>query len=266
MALPPTQAIGKRNDSVRSLQRGLEVLRAVNLAGSIRAGEVSRLLNLPRPTVYRLLQTLEELGYVRRSASDDRYRVTRRASTLGNGYDAGILICEHAGPVLSELSRKTIWPVDLSIYENASMIVQESTHSRSPLSIDRGMIGSRLPVLRTSAGRAYLSFSPQQEQDIIIRHLRRLNEPQDQIYLDDINLHKMISETHERGYALRDGGEFNPKTSSIAVPVMRESVVLGTISLIWITSALDLRDAVKDFLGLMREAAETLARLSAESV
>ena len=55
--------------AVRSLQRGLDVLHHVNTAGGIRAGALARLLNLPRPTVYRLLQTLEELGYVERAAS-----------------------------------------------------------------------------------------------------------------------------------------------------------------------------------------------------
>jgi DNA-binding transcriptional ArsR family regulator len=152
----------KRSDGVRAFKRGLDVLHEINRSGGIRAGDVARQLELPRPTVYRLLETLEELGYVARSASDDRFRVTRRASSLGDGYDPGVVICQAAAPYLAELSKILVWPVDLSTYENASMVIQETTHSRSPLSIDRGMIGKRLPVLRTSAGRAYLAACARQ--------------------------------------------------------------------------------------------------------
>lgn len=248
-----------RGDSVRSLRRGLDILREVNVSGGIRAGEVAQRLAIPRPTVYRLLQTLEELGYVARSSSDDRFRVTRQSTNLGDGYDAGILVCQHAGPVLTRLARQVVWPIDLSIYENAAMVIQETTHARSPLSIDRGMIGRRLPMMRTSSGRAYLAFSPPDEQAVIIRHLRRLDEPEDRPFLEDAALHRMIRDTRARGYGLRHGGEFNPKTSSVAVPVCRGDHLLGTLSLIWITSALDVTEAVSQFVTPMQHAAAQLA-------
>jgi IclR family mhp operon transcriptional activator len=76
---------------VRAFKRGLDVLQEVNRSGGIRAGDVARALDLPRPTVYRLLETLEELGYVARSASDERFRVTRLALSLGDGYDPGVV-------------------------------------------------------------------------------------------------------------------------------------------------------------------------------
>ena len=82
----------RQPEGVRAFKRGLDVLQEVNRSGGIRAGDVARKLDLPRPTVYRLLETLEELGYVARSASDDRFRVTRRALSLGDGYDPGVVV------------------------------------------------------------------------------------------------------------------------------------------------------------------------------
>jgi IclR family transcriptional regulator, mhp operon transcriptional activator len=245
----------RRSEGVRAFKRGLDVLHEVNRSGGIRAGEVARQLNLPRPTVYRLLETLEELGYVARSASDDRFRVTRRASSLGDGHHPGMLICQAAAPYLAELSKRLVWPVDLSTYENAAMVIQETTHSRSPLSIDRGMIGKRLPMLRTSAGRAYLAACPAAERDVILHHLRRIDDPEDRPFLDDSYLARMVKETMQRGYAVRSKGEFNAKTSSIAVPVVRAGVVLGCISIIWIRSALSLNEAVAGFVEPMQSAA-----------
>lgn len=248
----------RQSEGVRAFKRGLDVLQEVNRSGGIRAGDVARALDLPRPTVYRLLETLEELGYVARSASDDRFRVTRLALSLGDGYDPSVVICQAAAPYLAELSKNLVWPVDLSTYENAAMVVQETTHSRSPLSIDRGMIGKRLPMLRTSAGRAYLAACPARERDLIIGHLRRIDEADDRPFLDQGRLDQMIAETAARGYAIRSEGEYNPKTASIAVPIVRDEVVFGCISIIWIRSALGIEEAVAQFVSPMREVAAAL--------
>jgi len=249
----------RQPEGVRAFKRGLDVLHEINRSGGIRAGDVARQLELPRPTVYRLLETLEELGYVARSASDDRFRVTRRASSLGDGYDPGVVICQAAAPHLAKLSKILVWPVDLSTYENASMVIQETTHSRSPLSIDRGMIGRRLPVLRTSAGRAYLAACAPRERDVIINHLRRIDEADDRPFLQADRLSRMIAETAQRGYAIRNEGEYNPKTASIAVPVVRDEVVSGCISIIWIRSAMSLDQAIAEFVAPLREAAAAIS-------
>jgi IclR family mhp operon transcriptional activator len=254
----PRQPRLKQSEGVRAFKRGLDVLEIVNRSGGIRAGDVARQLDLPRPTVYRLLETLEELGYVARSASDDRFRVTRRASGLGDGYDPGVVICQAAAPYLAELGKTLVWPVDLSTYENAAMVIQETTHSRSPLSIDRGMIGKRLPMLRTSAGRAYLAACGQRERDMIVNHLRRIDETEDRPFLDAERLAHMIAETAQRGYAIRSEGEFNPKTASIAVPIVRDEAVFGCISIIWIRSALSLDEAIATCVTPLREAAAAI--------
>ena len=245
-------------EGVRAFKRGLDVLRQVNRSGGIRAGDVARQLDLPRPTVYRLLETLEELGYIARSASDDRFRVTRHALSLGDGYDPGIFICQVAAPYLAELSRALVWPVDLSTYENAAMVIQETTHARSPLSIDRGMIGRRLPMLQTSAGRAYLAACSATERDVIINQLRRIDEADDRPFLAPDRLDRMIKETSQRGYAIRNDGEYNPKTSSIAAAIVRDEVVFGCISIIWIRSAMSLEEAVAKYAVPLRETAAAI--------
>jgi IclR family mhp operon transcriptional activator len=120
------------------------------------------------------------------------------------------------------------------------------------------MIGKRLPMLRTSAGRAYLAACPARERDLIVNHLRRIDEADDRPFLDEARLDRMIAETAARGYAIRSEGEYNPKTSSIAVPIVRNEVVFGCISIIWIRSALGIEEAVAQFVSPMREVAAAL--------
>ena len=55
---------------IRSFARGLAVLSALNQHGSATAIALARESGVPRPTVYRLLQTLMDGGYVGRAASE----------------------------------------------------------------------------------------------------------------------------------------------------------------------------------------------------
>ncbi|MFQ0815280.1 transcriptional regulator [Brucella anthropi] len=244
-----------REGCVRALVRGLAVLRQINLLGEARPGEIAAALGLPRPTVYRLLQTLEEEGYVVFSSTNNRVRVTRLAASLGDCSSKTSVLCQAAGPLFSEYLPKIVWPLDLSVYESAAMVIQETTHGRSPLSVDKGMIGYRTPMLRTSAGRAYLAFIPDEERRLIIEHVIRLGQPEDLAFLESTDLDVFFRDIRTKGYATREAGEFRPNTSSIALPVMLDSSVIACVSIIWIRSALSIKDAIEGYMGLLIEIA-----------
>lgn len=234
-----------KSEKVRALTRGLEVLRHVNRMGACRTAEISDALGIPRPTVYRLLETLEQEGYVAFSSTSNRVRVTRLAASLGDGFAMTSQICQAAGPLFAEYAPRIVWPLDISIYDNAAMVIQETTHGRSPLSIDRGMIGFRLPMLRTSAGRCYLGLCPPTERELILEHIRRLDDPSDAAFLDDRYLIRILEQVSERRLAIRDGGEFRPKTSSFAVPVMSSGRIVACMSMIWTKGAMKTSEALR---------------------
>lgn len=255
----PHKEAADKSESVRALSRGLAVLRYVNSVGSAGASAIARALNIPRPTVYRLIQTLEEEGYLSFSASSAQVRVTRLAASLGDGYAAHSRVCQAAGPVFGTFGPKLVWPLDLTVYENAAMVIHETTHTRSPLSIDRGMIGFRLPMLRTSAGRTYLALCAPEERAMILDHLRRLDEPEDRPFLEEAWLARMIEDVRRRGLGVRDGGEFRPKTSSIAAPVEMDGHMVAVVSMIWIRSALSLEEAIAAHGDTLRQITQAIA-------
>lgn len=246
--------------SVRALTRGLDILRHVNAQGACKVGDIARSLNIPRPTVYRLLETLEQQGYVAFSPHSALVRVTRLAASLGDGYAATTALCQIAGPLFAARADRIVWPLDLTVYEDAAMVIQETTHNRNPLSIDTGMTGYRLPMLRSSAGRCYLAFCPPGEQEMIIRHLRRLDDPEDRPFARAPALADVLARTRADGYGARYGPEFRPKTASIAVPVMSEGRVLCCVSVIWTRAAMTKDQAVSRLLPAMQDLAADLAR------
>ena len=235
--------MAEKQDSVRALVRGLEILQYLNSRGSARPAEVATALGIPRPTVYRLLQTMEEAGYVLFSASDSRARVSPLASGLSDNSSARSSLCRIASPKLVQFTDEHSWPLDLSVYSDLRMIVEETTHWRSPVSIDRNMAGASLPMLRTSAGRAYLAFCDDKERDIILGLLSKEAHPDDLPFLETSWAQTRLKQFRDQGYATRGPQTLRAETSSLAVPVKFQGRMVGCLSLIWISSAHSIAEA-----------------------
>lgn len=227
--------------------------------GAARASDIAAASGIPRPTVYRLLHTLEEAGYVIFSATDARARVTPLAASLGDNSAARSLLCQIAAPIMAKFTDLYTWPIDLCTYENMHMVVQETTHGRSALSIDRNMSGFPLPMLRSSAGRAYLSHCPENEREIILGLLREESLVEDVVFLADAWLQENLAIYRNQGFATRNPRTFRPKTASVAVPILTPSGAVGSLSVIWISKALTMNEGVERYVTPLKEAAKTIA-------
>ncbi len=88
--------------NVRGLSRGLQVLRALNAMENGRATsqQLSESTGLHRTTVRRLLETLVEEGFVRRSTSDDSFRLTLDVRALSEGFTDDERIATVAPPIM----------------------------------------------------------------------------------------------------------------------------------------------------------------------
>lgn len=145
--------------TVQSVERALAILETFDERNPSRsAAEIAALADLARPTTYRLLQTLQQLGYVRNHAG--RFEVTPRVLRLGAGYLAPNL-AERAQPVLDELSAEVGEHVAVGTLDGDEVIavaVANSSHSRF-LSV-AVQVGQRLPAATTSLGRILLAYRP----------------------------------------------------------------------------------------------------------
>ena len=107
--------------TVRGLTRGLMLLNMLNkLDGGASVGLLAELSGLHRTTVRRLLETLQEEGYVRRSPSDDSFRLTIKVRQLSEGFRDEQWISALAAPLLGDLLREVVWPTDVSTLDGGT--------------------------------------------------------------------------------------------------------------------------------------------------
>jgi IclR family mhp operon transcriptional activator len=250
---------------IRSFARGLAVLAALNRHGSATALTLARETGVPRATVYRLLQTLFDDGYIGRGTADDRFHLQLKVRALSEGFEDEQWITAIAGPALLELTRRTAWPCDVSTLDGLKLVIHETTHRIAPLSIDRNMVGEELPILGSASGLAYISFAPKGERDTLLALLARSSDPHDALARDAAQVSRLIAATRRRGYGLRQGGEIWPHTGSLALPVRVGSRLLGCINTVWMARVISAKEGVSRCLEPLRETRQLIEQKLAEA-
>ncbi|WKA25800.1 helix-turn-helix domain-containing protein [Bradyrhizobium roseum] len=251
--------------TIRSIERGLQVLKALNATPISSLQDVYRLTRIPKPTLLRILHTLEQSGMVSRRLADGRYRISTSLTRLGRKRDRYDRVAEAAAPVLDRLCQKVSWPSDLMVPAGDHMENRESSRTQSPFMTfySKDRVGMPVSWLLSAVGRAYLAHCPEAERQKIINLLRKSDKPEDWLARDPKRIGEILSETRKRGYGLRDqafvGGPYGAQLpdglAGMAVPLLDRGRVHGAINVIWPKSARSVEEMVRDCLGDLQSAA-----------
>jgi IclR family transcriptional regulator, pca regulon regulatory protein len=200
---------------VQSLERGLDVIRALTLPGAGRTlSEVARDTALTRASARRFLLTLEELGYVR--SEDRRFVLTPRVLELGYAYLSGLTLPQIAQPHLRELVEHVHESSSVSVLDGADVVyvAREPTQRIMTVYIS---VGTRFPAYATSMGRVLLAGLSQSELDsfLAVAELRPITSA---TITDANRLRKEVEQVRRRGWALVDQ-ELEDGLRSVAVPI-----------------------------------------------
>jgi IclR family mhp operon transcriptional activator len=237
--------------------RALQILRALNQQPVSSVDAIHKHTAIPKPTIVRLLQTLEADGLVRRAPQYGAYYLTSQVTALASGYHSEPRIVEASSAVAEALTQDLKWPVSVAVHDGDAMIVRYSTIPHSPLSFFHSTINMRLSLLTQALGRAFLAFCEPAEQEALVELLARSSD--EPIAGQEAQVRQMLAEVRERGYALRDP-RVRPESSTIAVPIFEGPRVVATIGLTWFSSAVAVDQAVARFLPPLLRASDDISR------
>jgi IclR family transcriptional regulator, mhp operon transcriptional activator len=243
---------------MRSALRTLTVLRALNIHNGATVGELSVVTGISRPALYRILETLREAGYISIDIAGKHYCLTMLVRSLAEGFSDEDWVTQIARPALARLQRKVVWPTDLGTFRSNGMWIRETTRRLSPLTIDRGVAGTRFSMLSSATGRAYLAFCRADEREQILRNLRLPVEPGNELILRPSRVEELLQDVRRRGYGYRFG-EPPKESGAIAVPILCGERIFGCVNMTFMSATLTPDEAARKHLADLRETADAIA-------
>jgi len=248
---------------VPALAQGLGVL---SLFGgehrTFTAPEIARRLSLPRTKVFRLLQTLQSMDYLR--CGEDKRHFSLGPALLRGGfaYLASLDLVEVAQPVLQGLRDSTGLSSHMVIRDGRDIVYVSRFPARSTISSGVN-IGTRFPVHATIMGRMTILEMDEKE---LARLFRGCTMPRftKQTPTTLKALKALLMADRERGYAVSQAF-FEEGVSAIAAPVRDgDGRIVGAINVTAVNAHIDeaamhgeLKDAV---LNAASEISRWLAR------
>ncbi|OYU15157.1 MAG: IclR family transcriptional regulator [Alphaproteobacteria bacterium PA4] len=251
-----------RDGNVRAISRGLAVLQAVNRGGSITMMEICRSAHIPYPTACRIVQTLIDEGMIEREPARKRYRPTALVRTLSFGYQEEGDLVAVARPHIVALTRKLAWPVSVTTRVGPMMMVRDSTHKLTSLTLHNYVPGFTLPIIECSTGKAYLAFCDEDERRGVLNGLKQLDGPAERMAVLLTSSEKMLMDIRARGFATQARNAYTAtpgKTSSIAVPIFQNGRVCGALALIFFASAVSMAEAEGRFVDELKAVAAAIS-------
>lgn len=227
-----------------SLARGLEVLRMFNMeTPTLSLVEIANKLGVNRTVPYRLLYTLQAVGYLEQLENTKRYKLTPKVLELGFSYLNTLQLPEIARPYLEQLRDETGASSHLGILDGREVVYVARVSARGVTALNVN-IGSRLPAHATAMGKCLLAYQPYDRLKIAVWGTD-LMPYTDQTKTMVLELQEELDAIRRNGYAISNG-EFESGIRSIAAPIFdQQGLVIAAINIAGPNSILKVSDAVQ---------------------
>jgi IclR family mhp operon transcriptional activator len=243
---------------IRSVTRALDVLAAMNRHAFCALETLHQQTRIPKPTLVRILETLQSKGMVSRGPQYGTYCLTSEVKTLSAGYHGEPRLIEAAAAPAEALTRKIKWPLALAVPDYDAVVVRYSTIPHSPLALLHSTLNMRLSLVGRALGRAYLAFCSREERKALLDILRMSTHEEDQVARNAPQLQAMLKKTRQQGYALRAPG-IRPVSGTLALPIMEGPRVVATVGMTWMTSAISDTQAIERYLQPLQALSEEIS-------
>lgn len=190
-------------ENVRSVERALEILECFSKdRKEVGLSELSRVLVLPKATVYRLARTLESQGYLLQNPTTQTYRLGPKVLGLAHVFLAELDYREIALPYMEELRNIVHESVSLYIANGEQRICVQRVEGLHALR-QVVHIGDRLPIHEGASGKILTVF-----QDLK-KYIQQFDP-------------EVVKQIREQGYAV-SYEEKDQGLTSISVPILNHS-------------------------------------------
>ncbi len=215
---------------VSAAVRVLAVLDQLSRHRAIGLEDISRELKLAKPTVYRFLLTLQELGYTRR-IDGERWAVTLKMFNMGSRALDHLDLHSAARPIAEDLAEDLGETVHMGVLDGDSAVYVLKIESRYTIRMF-SRVGRRMPLYCTAIGKVLLAYSTDSEREAALKGVRLLAFTKNTLTTREA-LNAELERVRELGFAL-DNEEREEGVHCIGAPIFDYTgAVVATLSVSW---------------------------------
>lgn len=215
------------NTEHRSTSRVLDILE---LLAQTRTGctmaEISRHLQAPKSSLFPILHTMVDRGYLRLDGASQCYLIGQQAFLTGSAYENTKPVYDYINGLMEGIVRECQETCHLGILTEGSILYIAKKESPNPIML-RSHIGQRLPAYCTGIGKALLSGHNRKE--IAALYPGPLERYTENTLTDREDLLQELQEARQNGFAY-EHSELTEGVCCVAVPLCSRGKVIAALS------------------------------------
>ena len=196
-----------------TLAKGLDVLEALSALDEAGLTELARRTGVAGPTLFRILATLAEKGYVEKSAKT--YRPTLKAWEVGTQIVRRLGLKDIARDRIEALVREVRESAHIAVLQGHDVVIVEKIDCEQPVRVDT-FVGQRAPAHCSAIGKAILAFAAEPKRARVLA--APLERHTAGTIVGRARLERELDLVRRRGWA-ENREEWRLGVSAIAVPI-----------------------------------------------
>lgn len=149
----------KESYSIQSVDNALDVLEALCDEGDeFRISQLSERLGMNKTSIFRLLATFENRGYVEKEQRSGKYKLGLSAYEIGQKFLSRMGLLRKAKPVMEKLIRACNEAIYMAVPNGNDVLLLDMVDTTQQVKIIP-LLGRRYPITGPSAGRVILAHS-----------------------------------------------------------------------------------------------------------
>jgi DNA-binding IclR family transcriptional regulator len=208
-------------ETVKSLERGLDVLDALIGLGAGTVRQVAKCAGVTQQAAYRGLESLRRKGLAHRNSYREPYRATAQLLRWAARLSPDAVLADAARGPMAELSRRLKWPAVLAAVGDLDLRILETTdhlpgRHRGVKGMRRFSHGLQVPFFERPSWALYQAALPAERARALFKDVVARHGPQ--LFVRDQDFHDvLLARIRSRGYVIYE--PLRGPESSVAVPV-----------------------------------------------
>ena len=248
-------------NEITSVKNALRILQCFQLDAPIKGvTDIAEETGISKSTVHRLLQTLQQEGFVKQRKNYAKYELGMTILKLHTIYSQNSTLYNATLDTLLTLSEQTNGVAHIAVFEHEAIVYLNKVAKQQVIEL-KSHIGHTNFVHCTATGRVLLAH---QCDDVVQRVLRQpLKRFTPRTLIEPSRLYEELAHVRKQGYAVVEG-EYNVTMTSMAVPIVNPTGhVIAAVNIVIPSKQLDDLKKQRYITLLQHEAMRVKKRLAA---